>query len=240
MKQLFQNLRSGALEYLDSPVPAATAGAAVIATRCSLISAGTERMLTNFAKSGYIAKARQQPDKVKQVLKKLRTDGPIATFQAVSQKLDQPIPLGYSNVGVVVESGRGSAFRPGDRVVSNGAHAEAVRVPDNLAVKIPDGVSDEAAAFTIVGAIGLQGIRLIAPTLGETVCVAGLGLIGLMAVQMLKANGCRVFGFDPSPERVALARRFGAQAVVADDTADLVGAAQQFTDGIGVDAVLIT
>lgn len=240
MKQLFQNLRTGSIEYIDVPVAVASAGTIVVATRCSLISAGTERMLNSFAKSGYIAKARQQPEKVKQVIQKAQTDGIVATFQAVSQKLDQPLPLGYSNVGVVVEAGRGSAFKPGDRVISNGSHAECVRVPDNLAVRIPDGVDDVAASFTVVGAIGLQGIRLIAPTLGETVCVAGLGLIGLLAVQMLKANGCRVFGFDPSPERVELARRFGAHAVVADASADLVTAAEEFTGGVGVDAVLIT
>jgi predicted dehydrogenase/threonine dehydrogenase-like Zn-dependent dehydrogenase len=241
MKQLFQNLRSGAIELVKIPVPIASDGHLVVRTRRTLISAGTERMLNSFARSSYIDKARQQPEKVREVLDKVRSEGLLTTYKAVSNKLDQLLPLGYSNVGIIAEAGsRTDGFKPGDRVLSNGPHAACVRVPCNLAVKIPDEVSDDAASFTVVGAIGLQGIRLIAPTLGETICVAGLGLIGLLAVQMLRANGCRVFGFDTNAERVALARLYGAEAIRIEPGVDVVKAAMAMTRGVGMDAVLIT
>ena len=169
----------------------------LIATSKSLVSAGTERMLVDFGKANLLAKARQQPDKVKMVLDKIRTDGLGPTIETVRNKLDQPIPLGYCNVGSVLEVGAGLAgFKVGDRVASNGQHAEVVRVPGNLCALVPDKVSDEATAFTVIGAIALQGIRLVQPTLGETVVVTGLGLVGLMTVQLLRAQGCRVLGID--------------------------------------------
>ena len=198
----------------EVPTAAVKAGALLIRSRASLVSAGTERMLVEFGKAGWIEKARRQPDKVRQVIEKARTDGFAATWNSVQAKLDQPLPLGYSNVGEVLGAGAGlEEFKPGDRVISNGAHAQVVCVPRNLCARVPDAVPDEAAAFTVVGAIGLQGIRLLAPTLGEYVVVTGLGLIGLLCVQMLRAHGCRVLGVDVDPVKCALARQFGAEVV---------------------------
>lgn len=168
-------------------------------------------MLLDFGRAGWIAKVRQQPEKVKQVLQKIKTDGLWTTLDAVRAKLDQPIPLGYCNVGVVRERGQHSSFEHGDRVVSNGPHAELVSVSPNLSAKVPDSVTDDEASFTVVGAIALQGIRLLAPTLGEKIVVSGLGLIGLLAVQILRANGCQVLGIDFDPQKLALARSFGAE-----------------------------
>lgn len=241
MKQLLQNLKTGNIEMLETPAPRCSSSGVVIQTQVSLISAGTERMLNSFAKSNYIQKARQQPEKVKQVLNKAATDGIVATYNAVKRKLDQPIALGYSNVGRILEVGRNvKNLTVGDRVLSNGSHSEIVAIQKNLVVPIPDNVSDEAASFTVVGAIALQGIRLIEPEIGETVCVAGLGLIGLLAVQILRANGCRVFGFDHNIERVKLAQSYGAEAIQIFDNTDIVNAANAYTNNIGMDAVLIT
>ncbi|MEM9140915.1 MAG: zinc-binding alcohol dehydrogenase, partial [Pseudomonadota bacterium] len=241
MKQILQNLKSGETLLADVPAMAPRAGYLTIRTSTSLVSAGTERMVTDFAKASMIQKARQQPDKVKAVLDKARTDGVLATYEAVTAKLDQPIPLGYCNAGRVLAVGAGvEGFQVGDRVVSNGHHAEVVQVPQNLCAKIPDGVTDDQAAFTVIASIGLQGIRLIQPTLGEVVAVSGLGLIGLIAVQLLAANGCRVLGFDPNPDRVAEARALGAEAHALADGVDPVEIATEATGGRGVDAVLIT
>lgn len=241
MRQILQNLRSGETEVADVPCTTASAGRLLIAIQRSLVSAGTERMLVDFGKASLIEKARQQPDKVRMVLDKVRTEGLGATIEAVRGKLDQPIALGYCNVGRVIEIGSGVAeYKVGDRVVSNGNHAEVVSVPVNLCAKIPDTVGDDAAAFTVLGAIGLQGIRLVAPTLGESVVVTGLGLIGLMTVQLLRAHGCRVFGIDLDPARLAMARQFGAETFDASNGADPVAAAEAFSRGRGVDAVIIT
>ena len=242
MKQILQSLKTGATEVVDVPAPAAGHGQLLVRTTRSLVSAGTERMLVEFGKANWLDKARQQPDKVRMVLEKLRTDGLAATFEAVQSKLDQPLALGYCNVGVVSEVGPGvGGFAPGERVVSNGKHAEVVCVPQNLCTRIPDGVADEAAAFTVLAAIGLQGIRLVQPTLGECVVVTGLGLIGLLTVQMLRAQGCRVMGIDFNPQRLALARQFGAEVVVNPAAGeDVLAVAQAFSRGRGVDAVLIT
>ena len=167
-------------------------------------------MLLEFGKANWINKARQQPDKVRQTLEKVRTDGLAATVDAVRAKLDQPIPLGYCNVGTVIETGDAiDGLAPGDRVISNGHHAEVIAVGQNLTAKVPDSVSDDDAAFTVLGAIGLQGIRLASPALGESVAVIGLGLIGLLTVQMLRAQGCRVLGIDLDDGRLELARQFG-------------------------------
>ena len=241
MKQVLQSLRDGHTEVADIPAPGARAGQLVIHTTRSLVSAGPERMLIAFGKGSLLAKARQQPDKVREVLAKARTDGIGATLDAVRSKLDQPIPLGYCNVGRVATVGAGvTGFAVGDRVVSNGNHAEVVAVPRNLCARIPDGVGDEAASFTVLAAIGLQGIRLAQVTLGECVVVTGLGLIGLLAVQMLRAQGCRVLGIDLDPARLELARRFGAETVNIGQGEDPIAAAQAFSRGAGVDAVLIT
>ncbi len=241
MKQILQDLKKGNTVVLDVPCPSVGAGKLLIQSRVSLVSAGTERMLVEFGQAGFIDKARQQPEKVKQVLHKVRTDGVFSTWEAVKSKLDQPLPLGYSNVGVVLEVGAGvEGFEVGDRVVSNGPHAEVVSVPKNLCARIPDSVDDEQAVFTVIGAIGLQGIRLAQPTLGEAFVVIGLGLIGLATVQLLRANGCRVLGMDLDSTKVAIARKFGAETVNLAQGEDPVEAALRFSRGRGVDGVLIT
>src|SRR4051812_9434286 len=240
MKQVLQRLDDGRTYLLDVPVPAATGVKVVIRTQASLISAGTERMLVEFGRGNLLDKARAQPDKVKDVLAKVRTDGLLSTFEAVQGKLATPIPLGYCNAGVIVDVGQSvTRFQPGDRVVSNGPHAEFVVVPHTLAAKIPDNVSFEAAAFAPIAAIGLQGIRLAQPTLGETVVVYGLGLIGLLCVQLLRANGCIVIGIDRAPSRLALAERFGAH-VIDGSSVDVVGQVNALTEDRGADAVLLT
>jgi len=241
MKQILQNLKDGTTEIADIPVPQVSRGGLLISTSCTLVSAGTERMLVDFGKGNLLQKARSQPDKVKQVLEKIKTDGLMATINTVRNKLDTPLPLGYCNVGRVVEVGSSiTAFAVGDRVVSNGKHAEFVAVPQNLCARIPDAVDDESAAFTVIGAIALQGIRLLQPTLGETVVVTGLGLIGLVAVQLLRAHGCRVLGLDFDASKLALAREFGAETVNLAAGEDPIAAAQLYSRGRGVDAVLIT
>jgi predicted dehydrogenase/threonine dehydrogenase-like Zn-dependent dehydrogenase len=238
MKQILQNLSNGETSLVDVPCPKNTTGNLLIASRTTLVSAGTERMLVDFGKANVIDKARQQPDKVKQVLEKVKTDGLLQTLDAVRSKLDQPLPLGYCNAGIVLESGV-EGFEPGDRVVSNGNHAEVVRVPKNLCAKIPAEVDDESAAFTVLAAIGLQGIRLINPTLGETIVVSGLGLIGLLCVQMLRANGCRVLGIDYDTRRCELAQQFGAETVNLSQGQDPLAIANAFSRGRGVDGVIV-
>jgi len=241
MKQVLQSLRTGVTELAEVPAPRAGRGQVLICSSRSLISAGTERMLVEFAKAGLIGKARQQPERVRQVIDKCRTDGLAPTLDAVFARLDEPLPLGYCNVGTVIETGAGvTAYKPGDRVASNGPHAEAVTVPVNLTARVPDSVCDDAAAFTVIGAIALQGIRLAAPTLGEAVVVTGLGLVGLMAVQLLRAHGARVLGLDFDAARCKLARQFGAETVDLSNGGDPLAAAHVFSRGHGVDAVLIT
>jgi predicted dehydrogenase/threonine dehydrogenase-like Zn-dependent dehydrogenase len=241
VKQILQSLKSGATDVAEVPAPGASRGSLLIRTSRSLISAGTERMLVDFGKANLLDKARKQPDKVRMVVDKVRTDGLLPTIESVRNKLDQPLPLGYCNVGVVVEVGAGvSGFEVGDRVASNGKHAEVVSVPMNLCAKVPDAVPDEQAAFTVLSAIALQGVRLVQPTLGEAVVVTGLGLIGLVTVQLLRAHGCRVLGIDFDPSKLALARRFGAETVDLSVGQDPVAAALRFSRGRGVDAVLVT
>jgi predicted dehydrogenase/threonine dehydrogenase-like Zn-dependent dehydrogenase len=240
MKQVTQNLRNGEAAVSELPVPALRSGHVLIRSTVSLLSPGTERMLVEFGKAGLLEKARQQPDKVRMMLDKIGTDGLLPTIEAVRNKLDQPIALGYCNAGVVIEVGEGvTGFKPGDRVASNGRHAEMVCVPSNLCAKIPDAVPDDAAAFTALGAIALHGIRLAQPTLGEAFAVIGLGLVGLMTVQLLRAQGCRVLGVDFDRNRSALARQFGAETVDLESDGDPVAAAMAFSMGRGVDGVLI-
>ncbi len=241
MKQIIQNLDTGVTELLAVPTPLSRPGHLLVASRRTLISAGTERMLVEFGQANLLAKARSQPERVRQVLDKIKIDGLLPTLESVFARLGQPLPLGYCNAGVVLEVGAGvEGFAPGDRVVSNGPHAEIVCVPKNLCAHIPDIVSDDEAAFAILAAVGLQGIRLANPTLGEAVVVTGLGLLGLMTVQMLIANGCRVLGIDLDLHKCALARRFGAETVDLSTGADPIAAGLAFSHGRGVDAVLIT
>lgn len=241
MKQVLQDLKGGQTEVAEVPAPRVRPGTLLIAAHRSLVSVGTERMLVEFGRAGWLAKARQQPDKVRMVLDKVRTDGIGPTLNAVRSKLEQPLPLGYCHAGRVIAVGEGvNGFVPGDRVVSNGHHAEIVCVPVNLCAKVPDAVDDDTASFTVLGAIALQGIRLVQPTLGETVVVTGLGLVGLLTVQLLRANGCRVLGIDHDARRLALARQMGAAVVDLGRGDDPVAAALSFSRGRGVDAVLIT
>lgn len=241
MKQILQSLKTGETKVTESPTPRNPRGSLLIQTSKTLVSAGTERMLVEFGRAGWLEKARQQPDKVRMVLDKIKTDGLQPTIEAILTKLDQPLPLGYCNVGTVTSVDSDvTGFKVGDRVISNGNHAEVVSVPLNLCAKIPDEVSDEEAAFTVLGAIALQGIRLVNPTLGEAVVVTGLGLIGLMTVQLLRANGCRVLGIDLDPEKLVIAKQFGADIVDLSKGQDPVVKAELFSRGRGVDAVIVT
>lgn len=241
MKQILQNLDSGYTSIIHAPSPHVSCGQLLINTSITLISAGTERMLVDFGKASYIQKARQQPEKVKMVLEKIKTDGLFYTFDAVRSKLAQPLPLGYCQVGVVADIGSGvDGFKPGDRVISNGPHADVVKIAKNLCARIPDNVDDESAAFTILASIGLQGIRLAEPTLGEAFVVTGVGLIGLLTVQLLKAHGCRVLAIDFDDNKLKLARQFGAETCNPGRGEDPISAGMAFSRGHGVDAVIIT
>lgn len=241
MKQILQNLKSGVITVEDVPVPSTQSSQLLISTSVTLISVGTEKMLLDFGKGGWIEKARQQPDKVRTVLEKISTDGLQPALKSVANKLDEPLPLGYCNVGVVSSIGSGVVgFKVDDRVVSNGRHAEVVSVPANFCARVPSAVSDEEAAFTVLGAIALQGIRLAQPTLGETVVVIGLGMVGLLTVQLLRAHGCRVVGLDFDSEKLSLAKQFGAEVVDVGAGHDPVEAAYIYSRGRGVDAVIVT
>ena len=241
MKQIIQDIRTGATILEDVPVPQVKSGYVLIQTSCTLVSLGTERMLVEFSKASLIDKARQQPDRVKQVLDKIKTDGLQPTLESVFNKLGQPLPLGYCNVGKVIAIGKGvTDFIVGDRVASNGNHAEFVCVPKNLVAKIPENVTDEEAAFTVIGSIGLQGIRLLNPQLGETIVVIGLGLIGLVTAELLKANGCRVIGVDFDQQKVDIANEKGIIAINPGKGIDQVKFVLELTNSIGADGVLIT
>lgn len=241
MRQILQDMANGGTTVAEAPAPQCTSGHVLIATTTSLISAGTERMLVGFGKASLIDKARQQPEKVKMVLEKVQTDGLLTTYDAVKSKLAQPLALGYCNVGVIHEIGHGvDGLKVGDRVVSNGPHADVVKVPKNLCAKIPDQVSDEAAAFAVVASIGLQGIRLAEPTLGECFVVTGAGLIGLLTIQMLRANGCRVLAIDFDQSKLELAKQFGAEVCNPGRGEDPVATGLAFSRGLGIDGVIIT
>ena len=241
MKQILQSMSTGTTSVVESPSPQVSSNFLLVHTSTTLISAGTERMLVDFGKSSYLDKALQQPEKVKMVLEKIQTDGLMTTIEAVQSKLAQPLPLGYCNVGVVAEVGSDvEGFKTGDRVVSNGPHADVVKVAKNLCAKIPDSVSDEVATFVVVASIGLQGIRLAQPTLGETFVVTGVGLIGLLTVQLLRAHGCRVLAIDFDDAKLALARQFGAATCNPASGEDPIAAGMAFSRGQGVDGVIIT
>ncbi len=237
VQQVVQSIRNGELSIAEVPAPRAHAGEVLIANRFSLVSAGTEKMLIDFGKKSVIGKARARPQEVKRVLKKVRQDGLIPTVQAVCSRLDEPMKMGYASSGVVLSCGPGvDAFRPGDRVASNGPHAGVVAVPVHLCAHVPEEVSLEHAAFTVLGAIALQGVRLAKIQIGETVLVIGLGLVGQLTVALLKAAGCRVVGTDPEAAKCEVARTMGAEiARPGIRAADL----ESMTGGVGADAVLI-
>jgi len=241
MKQIIQDLKKGNTILEKVPVPRVRPGSVLIRTTRSLVSLGTERMLVEFGKANFIQKAKQQPDKVKQVLDKMKAEGITPTLEAVFNKLNQPLPLGYCNVGIVEEVGKGvQEFKVGDRVASNGNHAEYVVVPKNLVAKIPDNVSDDEAAFTVIGSIGLEGIRLVNPTFGETIVVIGLGLIGLVTAELLKANGCKVIGYDFDQQKVDIALEKGITAFNPAKGTDPVKFVLEQTGEVGADGVMIT
>jgi len=240
VRKVLQSLKTGDIAIVEAPSPLVSSHQVLIETRRTLISSGTERMLLEFGKGNLLQKAMQQPDKVKQTLDKVRTDGLGPTLEAVKSKIDQPISLGYCNSGVVKAVGAGvHAFKVGDRVVSNGSHSELVVVGQNLVAKIPDGVSDDEACFTPLAAIGLQGCRLATPTLGETFCVIGLGLIGLLTCQLLRAHGCRVIGVDFSHDRLQLAQTWGVETINLKAGEDPVATVKAMTNGRGADGVII-
>ncbi|MES2675601.1 MAG: bi-domain-containing oxidoreductase [Pseudomonadota bacterium] len=241
MKQILQDLANGGTIVIEAPTPVASGKAVLIDSKVTLISAGTERMLVDFGKASLLDKALQQPDKVKMVLEKVKTDGLLTTVDAVRSKLAQPIPLGYCNAGVVTSAGKEVVgFKAGDRVVSNGSHADVVKVPQNLCALIPEKVTDEEAAFTVLASIGLQGIRLAAPTLGEAFVVTGVGLIGLLTVQLLRAQGCRVLAIDFDNAKLQLAKQFGAEICNPGIGEDPIAAGMAFSRGKGIDGVIIT
>ena len=241
MKQVLQDLSSGHTTLVDAPSPEVGPNHVLIATTTTLISVGTERMLVDFGRASYLDKARQQPEKVKLVLEKIKTDGLLTTYEAVQSKLAKPIPLGYSNVGVVTRIGDNiKGVSVGDRVVSNGPHADLVRVTNNLCARIPDDVTDEAAAFVVLASIGLQGVRLAKPTIGECFVVIGAGLIGLLTIQILRANGCRVLAIDLNESRLELARLYGASTCNPTLNQDPIATGLAFSRGEGVDGVFIT
>lgn len=243
MKQILQHINTGETIVAEVPAPRSSSGKLLVQVAASLVSAGTERMVVSFAEKNLLQKARSRPDLVRQTLDKARHEGILTTLDAVRNRLDQPMALGYSCSGTVADVDASiPEFQIGDRVTCAGAgaaHAEVVSVAKNLVVKLPDNVDFEAAAFTTLGAIALQGIRLAEVKLGEVVAVIGLGLLGQLAVQMLKAAGCMVVGMDIQPQRAELARRAGADSV-ATDAEQLALLCYQLSGGHGADAVLIT
>jgi predicted dehydrogenase/threonine dehydrogenase-like Zn-dependent dehydrogenase len=244
MKQILQNLKTGQLSVADVPPPVVQRGRVLVRTAASLISAGTERMTVEMAQKSLLGKARERPDLVKQVIQKAKNEGLMNTFNAVRSKLGSSTALGYSAAGIVAGVGEDvTEFRIGDRVSCAGAgyasHAEVLSVPKNLCVRLPEGATFEAGAFGTLGAIALQGVRLAEPTLGEAVVVIGLGLLGQLTVQLLKANGCRVFGLDLDPQKIELAKELGADGGALSD-ADAKNAVMEWSRGRGADAVLIT
>ena len=241
MKQVIQYLNQQSITLIETPIPKINKNNILVRTSISLISSGTERMLTEFAKSNLFEKVKQQPEKVKEVLNKLNTDGIFATYEAVSSKMDIPLEMGYCNVGEVIEVGENckDKFNIGDRVVSNGPHAEIISSSEKLCACIPDDVSDQEAVFTVLGSISLHGIRCIEPCIGETFLVSGLGIIGLLTCQILIANGCKVLGFDPDPMKCKLAEKFGVITNHINDK-NFQYWIKNNTNNIGIDGALIT
>ena len=238
MKQVTQNIRTGALSIRDLPDPIARPGQVLIASAASVISAGTEKMVMDLASKSLVGKARERPDQVRRVIQKLRQDGVMDTIRQVRTKLDEPMTMGYSSAGVVVGCGEGvEAYQVGDRVASNGPHAGVVSVPVNLCARVPDNVEFEDAAYAVLGSIAMQGVRLSRAELGSQVFVIGLGLVGQLTVMLLRAAGCRVIGTDPDAKRCELAEKLGAAQARSG-----LGAEQVLdrTRQAGADAVIIT
>jgi predicted dehydrogenase/threonine dehydrogenase-like Zn-dependent dehydrogenase len=244
MLQVAQNYKSGELSLIEVPVPACKPGGVLVRTRYSLISTGTELMKVSEASLSLLGKARSRPDQVAKVLASASSQGPVATYRKVTNKLDSWTPLGYSLCGVVTEVGAGVRdLTVGDLVAAAGnehaLHAEQNWIPRNLCTRVGPEVDPAHAAFATVGAIAMQGVRRAEPALGENALVLGLGLIGQLAVQLLVANGVRVLGADLSPQRCKLAEQAGALCAAPPGPA-LDNLIAGFTGGRGVDHVLIT
>jgi predicted dehydrogenase len=251
MKQLVQNLRTGVAEVQEVPAPRPGSNDIIVRNRASVVSAGTERMVLEFSRQGLLGKARSRPDLVRQTLEKVKRDGVISAFRAARERLDQPLALGYSSAGEVIAVGEAvTEFRVGDRAACGGGgfavHAEAVRIPRTLAARIPEAgeravrqsISFEEAAFATIGGVALHGLRLGSPQLGAHVGVIGLGVVGLIAVQLARASGCRVIGIDPDSSRCKLAESLGCDRVAASSEEFEVLAAEM-TRGAGADIVLL-
>ncbi|MBS1921552.1 MAG: bi-domain-containing oxidoreductase [Bacteroidetes bacterium] len=245
MKQVVQNFKTGELYVDEVPLPSLSPGMVLVENEYSLISAGTERGTVKVAKANLLGKAKQRPDLVAQVLRNIKKEGLKATIQKIKTKLDSLKALGYSTAGTILASmDKNGKFKKGDRVACGGqdyaSHAEIVAIPQNLVVKIPDNVSTAEASFTTLGAIALQGVRQAEVNLGENVCVIGLGLIGQITCQLLKANGCNVFGIDLSDKLVSLATELSADKAMNRNHENLLAACENFTNGYGFDSVIIT
>lgn len=245
MKQVIQNFKTGELYVDEVPLPSISKGMVLVENKFSLISAGTERGTVKVGKASLIGKAKQRPDLVAQVIQNIKKEGLKATLDKVRTKLDSLKALGYSTSGVVMASmDTRNLFQPGDRVACAGqdyaSHSEIVAIPQNLMVKIPDNVSFEDASYTTLGAIALQGVRQAEPTLGDNVCVIGLGLLGQITCQLLKANGCNVFGIDLSQRLVSLANDTSADNALLRNDSNLLATISEFTNGHGFDSVIIT
>ncbi|HXA50158.1 MAG TPA: zinc-binding dehydrogenase, partial [Candidatus Acidoferrum sp.] len=238
MQQVIQNIRNGRTLVREIPPPVCLPGHVIVAEVASLISVGTERYVVELARKSLLGKMLDRPDQVRRLLQKVRQEGFRSTFGQAQAKLDEPMTLGYSAAGIVLECGAGvSRFKPGDRVAAAGCHAGILCIGENLCARIPDAVAFDEAAYAGVASIGLEGVRLAHPELGHRVLVIGLGLIGQIAVALLKAQGCTVFATDIDVNRLELARSFGADQVGVGSPLDAV---RRFSDGFGVDAAIIT
>src|SRR5512140_2121093 len=241
MKQVLQNMRDGKTTIVEVPVPTPRAGQALVQVAASLVSAGTERMLVEFGEKSLVGKARSRPDLVRQVLDKMKREGLLATLEATFNRLDSPISLGYSSAGTIISLGEGmDGFHVGQRVACAGGgyavHAEYNLVPRILLTPLPEDVDFESAAFTTLGAIALHGFRLAEPQIGENVAIIGLGLLGLLTIQLASAAGCNVLGIDLDPKRIKLASSLGLEAVTRSQAES---ASQAFTANRGFDTVII-
>jgi polar amino acid transport system substrate-binding protein len=240
MKQVLQNIKTGKTSVHDVPQPSLAGSGVLVATQASLISAGTEKMVVDFASKGFIGKIKSRPNDVKKIMDKMKRDGLRATLESVFARLAQPMPLGYSASGIVLATSTDiTDIKPGDHVACGGAgHAEVMYVPKNLTVAVPDGVDFESASFATVGSIALQGVRIAELVIGEKVAVIGLGLLGLITMQLVKAAGCKVIGSDLDPQKLEMAKRLGCDYVCTPE--NLVDTVARATDNVGVDATIIT
>lgn len=244
MKQIIQNYRTGALELAEVPIPLCSPNKILVKNIASLISIGTERSIIELGKKSLLGKAKARPDLVKQFMDKAKKGGFLKTFKEALGRLDNPTPLGYSSAGIVIEVGNNvHKFSPGDRVACIGAgyasHAGYITVPENLCCEIPDNLTFDEASFGMLGIIALHGIRCARLTFGESVAVIGLGLLGLLTVQILRAYGTNVIGMEIDPAKVEIARRLGVDYVFSSEE-DFKNGIERSTNGYGADAVIIT